>query len=97
MKTLAGITVMAIDTKPRLGIRKRVKQRVATGLCLHCDAEATRLGLCNRHYAQFRIERLKRPEAERALWEARQVRAGKVLRTRQGQRVDLKNPFNDEA
>ena len=91
-----GFMVMALDTRPKRTIRKQVEERAATGLCLHCDGKATRLGLCNHHYHQFRMTLLQKQEAERELWKARQVREGKVLRTRQGQRTDIANPFEDE-
>lgn len=93
MTCLDGITFMAIDVKPKLGIRTRVKERLESALCLHCDDEAERLGCCTLHYQRFRTEMNKLPLSERELFKARQIREGKIAPSRQGQRVDLKNEF----
>lgn len=96
MTTFSGLTVMALDMQPKRTIRKQVEERAATGLCLHCDEEAERLGLCNSHYHQFRMAYLEQDRANREIWKAQQIREGKVLRSRQGQRLDLENPFESE-
>lgn len=88
--------VMAIDVEPKRTVRKHVEERAASGLCLHCEKAAERLGLCNSHYHQFRMALLQKPMADREIWKAQQIRDGKVLRTRQGQRLDMDNPFDDE-
>lgn len=84
--------VMAIDVEPKRTVRKQVEERAASGLCLHCDREAERLGLCGTHYHQYRMSLLQKPASEREVWKARQIRDGKVLKTRQGQRL-YPNPF----
>jgi len=93
MTCLDGITFMAIDVKPKLGIRTKVKERHESGQCLHCDQEAVRLGCCQLHYQRFRSEMNKLPLSERELFKARQIREGKIAPSRQGQRIDLKNEF----
>lgn len=84
-----GITVMALDTKPRPGIRKRVQSRIEEGLCLQCDAEAERLGCCGHHYRKFHTEMNELPLNEREMFKAREIRAGRIAGSRQGERTDL--------
>jgi Fe-S cluster assembly ATPase SufC len=92
-----GFTIMAIDVSPKRTIRKQVEERAATGLCLHCDKPAARLGLCNSHYHQFRMTLLQKAEADRELWKGRQIREGKVLPSGYVRQLDIDNPFEDEA
>jgi hypothetical protein len=84
-----GITIMAIDTKPRPGIRKRVQMRIEQGVCLQCDDAAERLGCCGRHYRKFRSDKNELPLNEREMFQAREIRAGRIAVSRQGERTDL--------
>ena len=91
-----GIRVMAIDMAPKRTIRKQVEERAATGLCLHCERQATRLGLCNSHYHQYRMTLLRQDGADRELWKGKQIRDGKVLPSGFVRQIDVDNPFTDE-
>lgn len=88
--------VMAIDVEPKRTVRKLVGEKIASGECLHCTEHAERLGLCGSHYHQYRMTLLQKPANEREVWKAQQIRDGKVLKSRQGQRLGLDNPFDDE-
>lgn len=97
LTTFRGISVVVMETKPKASVRKRVEERLAAGLCLHCDDEATRLGCCVRHYHQFRTAWLKVGPDERAVFRAQQIREGNIAESRQGQRTDIKNPFVESS
>ena len=88
-----GITLMAIDTKPNRTAAQHVEERFALGVCLHCDDPIFKLGCCVKHYGQYRNELQKQPLAERAIFTAKQIRKGRIAKSRQGQRRGLKNPF----
>jgi hypothetical protein len=94
---LSGLTVMILDTKPKLGKRRQVQERAASGKCLLCDCEAKRLGLCTTHYGRFRTALTKLPENDREPFKARLRREGKLLPSRQGQRLTQVNEFEKHA
>jgi hypothetical protein len=83
--------VMAVDVKPSMGKRKWVAERIEAGLCLQCDDESARgrLGCCKHHYNQFRNDMMKLPLAERELYRAREIRAGRIAASTPGKRTDL--------
>lgn len=90
---LDGATVMIVDQKARLGIRKKVLAKVEANVCLCCDLPAHRRGLCDRHYYLFRSAQFALAPHDRPVNEARMIRAGKLLPSRQGQIIRSKNPF----
>lgn len=90
-----GVSIVVIDAKPRLGIRKKVLVRVKSNTCLCCEQKATRRGLCKTCYFRFRAAYLSFIKREQPNFEAKMIRAGKLLPTRQGQRIRSLNPFKN--
>lgn len=93
MIQFSGFTLMALDQKPRLGIRKKVKERATTGKCLHCSKRAVKRGLCDYHYNDFRNRKNSKSEETRTMWEARQIREGKILGTGEIRKLHADSPF----
>lgn len=68
--------------------RKYVRERDAAGLCLQCDSPADKSrGLCTHHHHRFRMDRLDTPRNKRKAFEDRMILTGKILPSRQGQRL----------
>jgi hypothetical protein len=77
---------------------RSVKARVKTGLCLHCDNEAGRRGLCNNHYTIFRNRRDAQPTAkDRAQFEIACIEDGKILGIGEARRIKGNDPFSGGA
>lgn len=86
---------LSMSTTFKRSIASKVTERVRSGKCLLCDADAVRRGLCMNHYQTFmRRQKARGPEGG-VLFEEACIREGKVL----GQHVmrDLKknDPFAD--
>lgn len=82
-----------IDAKPRKAVRLATEERIAAGLCLHCDEAASRRGLCTKHYGRFRIAYNSKPDSQKLIFEAEQIRKGNILKSRQGKPGDTVNEF----
>lgn len=72
------IIVMAANPTPKAG--KHIAARVAAGQCLCCDKPLLKRGLCHRCYYAWMVNRRKLDSAtKRAAYDARLIRAGKLL------------------
>jgi hypothetical protein len=61
-------------------LSRKTKERVKTGLCLQCDAQAKRRGLCVKHYFRYRTQYLLRGQGSRSLvYERQEIKAGRIL------------------
>lgn len=77
---------MVMEAKPKPAIRKAIEERDDQGVCLLCDKEAWKRGLCTTHYGRWRTARAEIPARERLSFDAGQIRDGKLLPDRQGQK-----------
>ena len=75
--------------------KKNIVAKTAECKCLLCEREADprRRGLCGFHYHQFDNEKRKQPERKQKAFDAEQVRAGRILESRQGNKPKSPNPF----
>lgn len=92
-----GMTVMIVDVKPRPSVRQHVQECRDKNVCLLCGKPAEKRGLCLPEYGQYRVALMELPLVERPAFEARMIREGKLLPSRQGQRIDQPNTFRAEA
>lgn len=74
------------DVKPRGKVAARAKERDAAGLCLLCERQASRRGLCTCCYGRWYMRLQRSAEAERANLERAAILAGELMPDRQGQR-----------
>jgi hypothetical protein len=92
-----GMTVMILNTKPNLGIRKKVVARALSGICLCCDGVAKKRGLCELDYGRFKAAQADLPPSQRPHHEAKQIRLGKLLGSREIQKLRAVNPFRRKS
>ncbi len=85
--------VQMMGASIKRSISKSVLDRAASGLCLHCDEEAKKRGLCSRHYEQYRRAMQSCSAKERPDWEVEQIREGRVLNVHQIMEIRSKNIF----
>lgn len=78
-------------------LKSAVVDRVKTGKCLHCEDAATKRGLCDRHYIQYRRAFHQQPTKERMDWEVTQVSDGKILPVGFVVRMKSTNVFADAS
>lgn len=72
------IIVMSANPTPRA--HKHIATRVANGQCLCCENLHLKRGLCHRCYYAWMVNRRKLESAtKRAAYDARLIRAGKLL------------------
>lgn len=95
--TIHGITVLVMETKPKRTVQKHVEERLASGLCLHCDEQAEKRGCCSKHYQRYRTQLLKLPLDQRAIYTAKQIREGNIAEFRAASNIDQDNPFVESA
>lgn len=91
-----GYLVMIVDAKPKPSVRQLVDAKVEACKCLACEGTAAKRGLCILHYGRFRTALQETPRSDRHTFEARLIRDGKLLASRQGQRLDVRNIFRAE-
>jgi hypothetical protein len=92
---LIGIYQMAAKTSK---VKKQTTASVKAGTCLLCKNHAVRRGLCWKHYFDFIRERDRKSTAqERARFETKFIRAGKVLASGEVRKIKSKNPFSETA
>lgn len=89
MDLIDWLGYMAADIEVIPKLRKLVAERRAAGMCLKCDSNAARRGLCQHHYHQFRMAKLQTAKNRRAAFEAQSIRSGELLPDRQGQRPEI--------
>lgn len=93
MSILDWAWYMSADILPLPKHRKRVRQRMADGLCLdnrggcECCNKAVpgRRGLCHSHGYAYRMERHAKPESRRKEYETQRILNGTIASPRQGQ------------
>jgi len=96
--------IMVLDCRAAARVITRVRERVETGLCLgtdskgcECSKPATKLGLCTSCYYAYRTERAKKTTREAAIYEARLIRAGRVLGRNQARVYKSRSIFRKMA
>lgn len=97
LETLHGVALVALDVKAKASVKAQVADKVEKCQCLLCEAEADRRGLCKYHYSQFRTVLHETALQDRPALEARFIRNGELLPSRQGQRFDIINPYRESA
>jgi hypothetical protein len=85
----AGIELMIVDVRVGRKYRERVHERDASGRCVKCNQPAAKRsrGLCHGCYYAYRSLRFRLPLKERPILDARLIRVGELLPSRQGQRL----------
>ena len=91
-----GMVVM-VDTTPRTITRKLIKQKLDRNECLLCGAPAHKRGLCKTHYSRYRVVRSEKAASDRVMFDARLIKSGRLLPSRQGQRTDRTNEFRNKG
>lgn len=66
-------------------------------VCLVCDREPSRRGLCDADYMKFRRALNKLPAELREPFEQMAIDAGKIFPASEGRRTGVDNPFADIA
>lgn len=86
------MSVMVMDVRPKPGLKRLVEERDERGVCLLCEKEAWKRGLCTTHYGRWRAARSELNKTQQVTFDAQQIRDGKLLPDRQGQR-DVVNEY----
>ena len=84
---------MTFTATVKRSIAASVEQRVKAGKCLVCESDATKRGVCDRHYMAFRRMLQSKPTEEQADFEAAAIREGKILPVQEVRRITSDNPF----
>lgn len=84
---------ISMSTTFKRSIAAQVIERVRSGKCLLCDADAARHGLCFNHYQTFLRRRTSRAEGD--LFEEACIREGKVLALGKMREIKATDPFAD--
>lgn len=79
--------VIMMDATPKRTVKKVVEAKIAANECLVCDRPAARRGLCIQHYGDYRVALSHTRHDKRHELEARWIREGRLLPSRQGQRL----------
>lgn len=89
------VAMSGATAKP--GIREAVRNRVASRICLvaGCECQATRRGLCGKHYMAYLRELQSRPKKDRPDFEATAIREGRILAAHEARQLRSPNPFSD--
>lgn len=87
------MAVEVLDVKPARKLVAEIRERVKAGKCLHCDADATRRGLCVNCYFAFRRAKAGKSRAEAIELETRAIKAGKILPVNYCRQIKSPNPF----
>jgi hypothetical protein len=87
------MSVIVMDVRPKPGLKRLVEERDEQGVCLLCAKEAWKRGLCTTHYGRWRAARGEQPKHKQAAFDAQQIRDGKLLPDRQGQKLDVVNEY----
>lgn len=87
--------MVLMDVRLKAGVKQHVEAKVAANECLCCNQPAESLGLCSAHYHRFYRKLNRKSEVERETFRAKQIREGRLLKSRQGQRLNLVDEFED--
>lgn len=84
-----GLAFMALDVRVARKHSDRVARLDAAGCCVCCNlpADDRRLGRCGKCYYRYRNQRLQLPLDKRPVLDAKLIRAGQLIPSRQGQRL----------
>ena len=78
--------------------KRYVEERVKAGKCLCCENPALKRGLCHQCYYKWRSLRLAiGSQAKRASYDARLIRAGKLLAPQAVREIRASSPFSQAA
>ena len=95
-----GVMLMAISAKPKAAARDRAEILDEAGKCIKCECdseakgEVRRKGLCPRCHYAYRMDRLQHPKDKRIVYDAKRMREGTLLESRQGKRIHKQEPVN---
>lgn len=94
---LFGMASSDLEAMPKY--KKRVRERIAAGLCLaidvdestgvktECNCVAVKRGVCLHHHHRFRMDRLDTAKNRRKTFEDGLILRGELMPSRQGQRI----------
>ena len=85
---------MVSDAKPTKRIAAEVQARVASGKCLCCDKTGRRRGLCDTCYHSWYMNRMRMDAQNAAAFDARLIRAGRLLPAGTSRRLRRQNVFD---
>lgn len=89
---LVSMSVQATAKRSKVA---EIEERVKSGKCLVCETEATRRGVCFRHYQMFLRWLASKPKEQRAETEVRCIQEGRILAVNQVREIKAVNPFAD--
>jgi hypothetical protein len=92
-ETAYAMSVFVMDVRPKPGLKRIVDEKDEKGICLLCEHEAFKRGLCQLHYGRYRTARLEQPARERLAFDAELIKEGQLLPSRAGQPRDTVNEF----
>lgn len=72
--------IFVLDVSVAMNARREVKDRVQRGVCLCCNKPAKKRGLCTQCYNAFSYLAGRMSYKDRAAYEAKLIRQGKLLR-----------------
>jgi len=73
------VEIFVVDASAVMSVKREVRERVEKGLCLICDCQASKRGLCDKHVNAYYHTRRGMSKKEQAAFDARLIRAGKLL------------------
>lgn len=71
--------IFVLDVSVAMNAKRFVKDKVEAKVCLCCDSPSSRRGLCRKCYNAFQYVASRLPKRERAAFEAKLIRQGKLL------------------
>lgn len=93
---ISRLISMAGDITAKRSMTERVRDRVRRKVCLVCESEAWRRGLCSRHYQKFQRLMRNKPRRERPQFEIVQIKEGRLLASNQVREICADNPFEGD-
>jgi hypothetical protein len=94
LSQLSRLMAMSDAAKVKRTLAAQVEQRVKSGLCLVCESQAVRRGLCMNHYQMFlRRMRDRDGKSEQLNFEASCIYDGKILPVHEMRKIKQDDPF----
>lgn len=71
--------IMVLDSRASNKVTEAVRKRVVAKKCLCCETDAVKRGLCQKCYTEWRTTRMAMSNSQRARYDAKLIRIGKLL------------------
>lgn len=87
---------MVVNVRVRKDVQGRVEALDKAGKCVRCErhyndpknGKVRRLGLCNTCHYRYREDRKNKSESDINMLDAKELKAGILMKSRQGQRIN---------